>query len=248
VNREESGQGRTYSILLRVYTPKVEEVEDRVERAVASIRQIIATKDKFPALRQVIVLIPDDYDCGETYQALFNRVAIEGLLGLVEVYAPAGHHSCEVLNQGVFESKTSHVLIVSGKAMSYLTPSSMVAIDQVFANGAKVAGLAVDELTDMILAGLIQNTFGAWDIDALIDIGGFDSKNGVEEMSPLIRLAHRYGKCIAPIRIDGGTLDVLMSETAKKRHQEVMVTKTERQLFECRRLDSNFEFIQSAVM
>jgi hypothetical protein len=236
-----------YGIMVRVYTPEADEVSGRVERAVTHARQILAVSEEFPALRRVMFLIPIDHDCGETYSALRTRVLEEELNGLVEVYALPGYHSCEVLNQGLLELSmgTSHALIVSGKALSYLTAPVLATIDNAFKSGAKVA---VDQLRDIVLEGRIQNTFAAWDIDALLGVGGFDCKLDVEEMAPLIRLARKFGPCIAPVNIGPGALDLHPSSEAQARHTHVMAEKLGRQEAECKRLGSSFDFIRESVL
>lgn len=243
---------RSYGILLRVYTPKAEEVPDRVERALKHAQQIKKVQEKFPALRRASFIVPQDYDCGQTAETLLKRFNDEGMSHDVTVSTSSGHHSCEVLNYGLadlrYDITITHGLIVSGKAMPYLTVENLRKIDDVLESGAMVAGLATDELRDIVLSGRIQNTFAAWDIHALRGIGGFDSRGGVEEIAPLIRLAREYGKCIAPIDVDYGTLDIHKSQTANARHEEVMRTKLERQLEECKRLNSDFEFIRNAIM
>lgn len=237
---------RTYGVLLRVYTPKADEVAGRVERAVAHVRHFQAVQEEFPALKRIMLLVPSDYDCGYTAAAL--EVTLPELAH--DVLEVPGHHSCEVLNEGVgqLEFTDSNALIVSGKAMSYLTPAVMHGIDQAFADGALVAGLAIDELRDVVLSGRLQNTFAVWHIDALRGIGGFDSRTGVEEVAPLARLVKEYGKCIAPLDVAGGTLDIAESDTARARHAEVMSTKLSRQLAECERVGSSFDEIRSGIL
>ena len=244
------GTERTYGVLVRVYTPKAEEVESRVGRALEHARRILAVHEEFSALKRVVFLVPRDYDCGKTYQALLCGLKEGGLQSSVDIYAPPGYHSCEVLNEGLGElyGSVSHALIVSGKAMSYLTHSALLAIDQAFARGAKVSGLAIDELCDIVLAGRIQNTFAAWDINALLGVGGFDCRTDVEEMAPLVRLALQFGRCVAPIEVEGSSLDVPATATAQERHRRVMATKLEKQQAECRRLGACFEFIRGAIM
>lgn len=241
---------RTYGVLLRVYTPKAEEVAERVERALKHVRQILRVSKEFPALQRVVLLVPHDYDCGLVYRALWSRIATEWLKDFVAIYTPHGHHSCEVLNRGLtkLSRDVSHTVIISGKAMSYLTPSTMRAIDGTFADGAKVSGLAVDELRDIVLAGRIQNTFAAWENESLIKVGAFDSKLGVEEIAPLVRMVKKFECCIAPIDVVTGKLEVLASETALARHHEVMTTKIERQQQELKRVDSNFDEISAGIM
>lgn len=241
---------RIYGVLLRVYTPKPEEVADRVERALKHVHHVFDVAKEFPALHRVVLVVPRDYDCGLTYQALSKRIDAEGLSSLVSMLTPTGHHSCEALNFGLTAAhlESSHALIVSGKAMSYLTLSVLRAFDEAFACGAKVVGLAVDELHDIVLEGRIQNTFAAWDIKALQQVGDFDSKGGVEEIAPLVRLIREFGQCIAPIDTVAGTLEVLKSETARARHEEVMTTKLVRQQAELDRVGSNFAEIKSGIM
>lgn len=243
-------QKSTYCVALRVYTSKFEEVDDRVERALKHVRQILKVSEEFPTLFSVVLIVPNDYDCGHTYRALLERFGTEKLLEKVALCTPGGHHSCDVLNYGmsVAAVDSSHVLIISGKAMSYLTVSAMRAIDEAFADGAKVAGLAVDELRDIVLAGRIQNTFAAWDLEALNAVGIFDSSSGVEEIAPLVRLVRQFGKCIAPINVATGKLDVLSSETALARHREVMTTKLARQQEELARVNSCFSEIKAGIM
>lgn len=238
---------RTYGVLLRVYTPKADEVVGRVERAVAHVRHIQTVQEAFPALKRIILIVPRDYDCGHTAAAL--AVALPELAH--DVLEVPGHHSREVLNVGIEKlgvMTMSRALIISGKAMSYLTPAVMWGIDQAFEDEALVAGLAVDELRDVVLSGRIQNTFAAWDIDALVGIGGFDSRTGVEEIAPIARLVKEYGKCIAPLSPPSGTLDIAESDTARARHAEVMSTKLSRQLAECERVGSSFDEIRSGIL
>lgn len=241
---------RSYDLVLRVYTPKPEEVAARVERALKHVRQVVELSKEFPALRRVVLLVPRDYDCGQTYQALSAGVDAEGLLDRVATYAPSGHHSCEVLNFGlrIAHLDASHAIVISGKAMPNLTSSALRRIDQAFEKGAKVSGLAVDELRDIVLGGCIQNTFAVWEADALWQVGGFDSSTGVEEIAPLARLVRKFGPCIAPIDPGAGKLDIHASETARARHHEVMTTKIVRQKAELKRVDADFSDVVSGLM
>jgi len=240
---------RTYDILVRVYTPKPEEVPSRVERAIKHGRQIIAVSKEFPQLKRANFLVPEDYDCGQTFGALVARFRGEGFSRKqVGLHAYGGYHSCEALNKTLLGLSESNVLIVSGKAMTYLTALSLQKIDDAFARGAKASGLAVGELRDIVLSGRLQNTFTAWDRQALLLEEGFDNRKDVEEIAPLIRLARRYGKCIAPIDVEGEGLDVHMSPTALERHRHVMGEKVKRQQEDCERLGADFDFIREHVM
>jgi hypothetical protein len=229
-----------YGTLLRVYTPKPEEVSGRVDRAVGYARQVAKIRGIIPQVGKLIFLVPSEHDCGQTADALRARLFGEDAQETI-VLETSGHHSCETLNEGVAESErlgVTHAIIVSGKAMGYFTPEILRSVDDMFGTvKLHVVGVATDELRDIVLAGRVQNTFAVWDIDALNEVGGFDAKNGVEEIAPLVRLCqlgkHRRIGVISP---PGGTLDIADSETARARHAEVMKTKIARQYDECQRL------------
>ena len=239
----------TYGVLLRVYTPKESEAEDRVRRAMVHVDKVQEVAREFPRLVHTTLIVPKDHDCGLTAPAL-TAAARAYDASVVSVIEPSGHHSMEALNQGVRKiyPHASHALIVSGKAMSYLTKEVLTAFDAVSARGAKVAGLALPELADIVSSGRIQNTFAAWNLDALIRVGYFDSALGVEEVAPIIRMIREFGPCVAPIACADGALDIHDSETARERHREVMRTKIEAQELECARLRSSFEFIKTGVI
>jgi hypothetical protein len=238
---------RRYGILLRTYTAKPEGVADRVIRATEHMEQVQLVWAAFPALVHTVLLVPKDYDCGQTAHELRGG----GFDDTVTVLDPSGYHSCEVLNAGVLrlrELGCSHALILSGKAMPYLTAENLLRIDAAFASGAKVAGLALPELADIVRAGRIQNTFAAWDIEALWEVGCFDCREDVEEIAPLIRLIGRFGQCITPLDCEGGLLDVHPSAEAQERHRTVMAGKLAGQNRECVRLGANFATIQAHVL
>jgi hypothetical protein len=240
---------KTYGVLVRVYTPKAEEVPARVERAVAHAQQLATLWLTHPVIQRIAFVVPSEYDCGATATALEDQLLEEGMRG-IDVWSLPGHHSCEVLNEGIarLQLAVTHAVIISGKAMSYLTVEAMNAVDQAFADSAKVAGVAVDELREVVLSGRIQNTFAAWDIDALRGVGGFDSSLGIEEIAPTARLAEKYGRCIAPLDAAGGALNIAPSETARARHLDVMTTKLARQRSEAERVGSSFEQIMAAIL
>lgn len=241
-----------YGIVIRSYTKKPEEVEDRAQRALEVAQRAHQLHfGRTPVFSTIILLVPKDYDCGQTADAIRKKFAAENLDRFVVLEA-AGHHSCEVLNRAsqmlLDVHNVDRMLIMSGKAAEYLTAAAMENIDLAFDRGAKVVGFAVDELADIVREGRVQNTFCAWDLKALFATGGFDSRTGVEELAPTVRLVRDYGPCVAVLEAPGGKLDILQSETARARHAEVMATKEARQLNEARRMGVDFVFIREGVM
>ena len=57
-------------LLLRVYTPKPDEVAGRVMRTLQHIALAYAVMKDFPRLTHIIILVPVDYNSGLTAQAL----------------------------------------------------------------------------------------------------------------------------------------------------------------------------------
>lgn len=242
---------RGTALIVRSYTPKQDEVEDRAVRALKVARDAHKlTLTGAPALNPITFLVPTDHDCGKTANAIREKIA-EAALDRVLIIEAYGHHSSEALNEAVFtlrDFQMARAVIISGKAASYLTEATLAAIGVAFAQGAKVVGVAVDELADIVCKGRVQNTFCAWDIPALVGVGVFDSKGGVEEIAPTVRLIKRYGPCVAVLTTEGGNLNILQSETARARHDEVMRTKAPRQQQEVERLGVDFAFLRSGIM
>ncbi|MDP1707450.1 MAG: hypothetical protein Q8L30_02760 [bacterium] len=243
---------RGTALIVRSYTSKEEEVEDRAVRALKVARDAhkLTLTGGAPALNPITFLVPTDHDCGKTADAIREKVA-EAALDRILVIEAYGHHSSEALNEAIFtlcDYQMARAVIISGKAASYLTEATLAAIDTAFAQGAKVVCVAVDELADIVCEGRVQNTFCAWDIPALVGVGVFDSKGGVEEIAPTAKLIKQYGPCVAVLTTGGGKLDILQSDTARVRHDEVMKTKGPRQLAEAERAGVDFEFLKAGIM
>jgi len=248
-----------YGIIFRSFTKPKETIKETkenlievVSRAVESAK--IASSIKIQGKKffdKIIFLVPIDYDCGMTANAI--RKVMNGNDAVVVLEAQ-GYHSREVLN---FEFRhldslgITHAVIMSNKANTYLTVNTLIEINTSFYFGAKVVGVVLEELREIILEGMVQNTFTAWEIKAILnlDVPGFDSYFGVEEVAPSVRLIKKHGSCIAildpTIRHD---LDIRHRGDGKDYHKEVMKTKIQRQKAECDRMGVNTEFIKQGIM
>ena len=244
-------------VVFRSYAKKPELVPEVVARAQTSARLaaglMIVGQYVF---QKIVFLVPTDYDCGETANAISAAIKSEGdsLASRVVVYGAEGHHSCGALNELLalllLADQVSHVAIVSNKAGAYMTPEIMRSAFAAIASGAKVVGVAMKEMEAIVLSGRVQNTFAVWDLEALadLDVPGFDNEAGVEEIAPLIRLVRKYGKCIAVLESSDGKLDIRKSDDGKARHEEVMTTKVREQENEALRLGTEISFIQTGLM
>jgi hypothetical protein len=237
------------ALLVRSYTPNDGEVADRAERAL-KVAQAAST---FDSIALVAFLVPTDHDCGKTAQAIRNRLYDAGANNKTIVIEAGGHHSCGALNEALRDLNAKYVervVIMSGKAQGYLTGATLGGIDEAFVKGAKIVGVAVDEHVELVHEGRVSNTFCAWDLNALLDVGGFDSDVGVEEIAAALKIVHaneHKGPCIAVLDAPG-VLDVLKVASAKARHAEVMATKTSRQQSEAARLGYNLKFLKTGIM
>lgn len=239
-------------LLLRSYAKTPEDVPGVVARAVKSIEHAsgLRNEDDRPLFTDIVVITPCEYDCGATAGAILKDLP-SSLLRRVSVFELPGHHSCGSLNGGIdvlASLDVDYVVIISNKAIQALTAGTMEAMLEAFDRGAKVVGVAIDELQDIVLEGRIQNTYAGWNIKALQEVGGFDSENGVEEIAPTVRMIQKYGPCIAVLRPKDITLlDIRKNPDGEARHSEVMNTKIERQISEVQRLGVDHGFIKSGL-
>ncbi len=243
-------------IVVRSYNkpgrPKEEIVKD-IQRAVKNAAKLLSVEvgDK-PAFARVMFAVPVDHDFGGTAELLSHAFA-GGRLN-AEVLEVKGHHSCQALNEalGVCAVKgIDYGIIVSGKAIDYVRPATLRAMLDAFDRGAKVVGVATDELVEGVKEGRVQNTFCGWDLEALFNLEppGFDSSDGVEEYAPAARLIKKHGACVAVlIPFDLPPLDIRGNADGKARHEEVMRTKMARQQQEAVRVGADFAFVKVSIL
>lgn len=206
-----------------------------VERAIKSIKYAYELRTVLfprPVFDAIVVLVPYDYDCGETANAIIRALPHSYINQNVYVVNVLGHHSCEALNNGMEILATlgmDYAIVLSNKALQTLTSGTIEAMLEAFNKGAKIIGVAIDELQDVVLEGRVQNTFAGWDVRALRGVGGFDSEKGVEEVSSTVRLIRRHGPCIAVLDPEEKpALHIRESADGKAHHEEVLTTKIAR--------------------
>lgn len=243
-----------YGLILRSYAKSKDEAPKVVDRAIKSINHAkwVYLKKGIAAFGRIVVVTPKDYDCGATAVLLREKLFLEKIDDRVLVIEPEGHHSREALNAAVellADEGYTKTVIISNKAIANLKGATMQAVEVAFEQGAKVVGVAIDEMRDVVREGRIQNTFAAWDIPAILNVGVFDAADGVEEVAPSVRILQKHGPCIAVlVPEDVPPLDIRESADGVARHKEVMDTKHDNQMSECERLGVDFSFIKSGVM
>ncbi len=244
---------KEFGVILRSYAADFKDVASTASRAVKSIECIRALRSASgeEIFSEIIVLVPSCKDCGSTAAEILKKVNHLGSPS-VAVLSVDGDPNSDVLNIGVdllADLGITYATIISNKAISILSVKNMDAKVKAFNDGAKAVGVVLPELKDVVLQGRLQNTFCSWEIEALQDVGGFDSKIGVEEMTPLVRLIRNYGKCIGVfVPSEVSVFDIGQTDAAISHHEKVVGTKVTRQQEEVQRVNSTFEFIQSGIM
>lgn len=172
---------KRFGLILRVFAPKAELVPNyvaQVKKAIDIAMSVsIGGKQLFS---QTDVLVSSDkrftdVDCGETAPALRETLKECAYLKVREVNY--GDIFCGLLNYGItiqLRNRIDYSCILSIQVASYLNNETVLAIIAAIEAGAKVVGVALEELQDSILQGRIANTFAVWDNIELMSVGGFD--------------------------------------------------------------------------
>lgn len=222
--------------LLRCFAMKDELVPNAVTQTMSSVErmQSIAVGGR-RVISRIEILVPSDpsyveCDCGMTVRALRKEIDARGLKDVFVNKVKYGDLFVGILNYGVgklLRAGCDYGLILSKEAESYYTQETVEDLLLALENGARVAGVAINELTESIMQGRIANTFAVWHLMSLVQKGIFDERNakvsrdapitsraqswdaekqfwhydlaGVEEIIPLIKIVRTFGACIAPI-------------------------------------------------
>lgn len=173
-------------LLMRVFSAKKELVLEQVKRAIEAVRyaSYIHSYGR-NVFSRVDILIPSDErfhdsDCGATASALrdFVKQTFIRLSFDIQIHeVRRGDIFCSVLNYGVahhLRCGIEYSVVLSPQVADYLNYETMDAMLRAIEEGAKVVGVALDELSEGILKGRIANTFAVWNNLALMTVGGFD--------------------------------------------------------------------------
>lgn len=224
------------ALVLRGFAKTEAQVAKNVEQILAATAAAAALEIKGRLIfSKICIAVPSDArftdcDCGKTAGALRDALKHEFDTRISVAEVAKGDLFCGLLNHvtaKLVRERHDYVAVASHGATKYLTEENMSAMLEAIEAGAKVTGIAIEELQESILDGRIANTLAIWDAMALLSNGGFDPRasqakkddrqvaylrgfdnshgeifypiSGVEEIIPLCRLVDAYGKCIAPI-------------------------------------------------
>ena len=238
-------------LLVRGFAKKADDVPSRV----AMMDELISTARKAevegkPFIGRTDILIwanqndyPGEVDCGELAPALRKHFKNDKNVFVHEV--KTGDLFCSILNYGATmqtRAGCDYSVIASAEANPYWGSDVPAKLVRAMCDGALVAGVAINELTESVMEGRIANTLAMWHTISLMSVGGFDLHatkpkddkhahymkgtdsegrvrfyhlGGVEEMIPLARLVDMFGQCIAPIESSDPNLRYIMPDPAK---------------------------------
>ncbi len=238
-------QSSEYGLVSRVYAKNTEGVHEAVMRVTETVRQAHAV-----GLGQVEVVVPLIEDCGQTFPQVHEALAASNH---ARACGFTGDPNAGALTAGIRilqNLRCKYGFVISNKAIRFLTKPNVLHMLEAFERGALVVGMPVDELAESVRQGLILNTFAAWDINALAEVGFFDSKDGVEEIAPIGRWIQKYHRpCIAVVEPENSAdIELRSGPEAEEHHRRVLATKRERQEAEARRVGVTLESFAGYVI
>lgn len=223
-------------VLARVFAREAKLVPGVTQQAIELAQRVVATSvDGFPFARQFEFLIPcdkryPDVDCGETASALRKEICSRnwGKTHVSVSEVGVGDLYCRLLNKGMSSLRSkgcTYGLVTSIQNARYWNQPTAEAMIRAAKQGALAVGLAIPELEESVMQGLLSNTCALWRIPELQEVGGFDLMSaqikigalrrsfaeawdserghwiydwhGTEEIVPLARLIEDHGECIA---------------------------------------------------
>ncbi len=264
------GSGRSIvrvGVLMRSFARTSDKVEATVERVMNALKGVAWYSDAGAwFVGNVLVLVPTDKrykdcDCGE----LAAKIRLAWKLHKEEIdgggHAPLPRAEVTVIELALgdvfVDTQNFAINFFSSKgcgAMITMAPSAAryfdegtakAAMNSIIADGAKVFGIKVPEdgIDDFVQRGTLGGPIAGWDLDALVEAGGFDESarqakvgeeklnGGAEEIHPLVRIIEKYGPCMAPINPIGEPVEKRNLEGEELvRHLKQIASKTDRQL------------------
>lgn len=171
-------------VIMRVFAESPGAVGHQVSSAMDAVRRVLTlrTGDRATFARVDLIVSSDpdydDTDCGLTAEELRTRVRAEFPNAPVHVSElKKGDIYCMLLNYGVanqLEDRVSYSVMLSHSVSSYATQENVDALLSAMYRKARVAGVAISELRELVTKGYIMDTFAIWHNKSLVTVGGFD--------------------------------------------------------------------------
>jgi hypothetical protein len=174
-------------VLIRVFAFTQDAVPFQIASAMDALSRLLALRTNGrPTISRVDFLVssdPDyeDTDCGLTASSLRDVITREFPDANVFVSEiKKGDLYCMLLNYGIamqLEDRIPYSFIMSHRTSCYITEENIHALLGAMYTKARVAGLILPEMKDVIRKGRVLNTFAIWHNKSLVTIGGFDLRS-----------------------------------------------------------------------
>ena len=170
--------------LLRIFANKPESVDMVVASGLSALRRLLSLRTEGrPTFSRIDFLVSsdpayDDTDCGQTAERLRKEIAEhfpQAAVNVLEI--KRGDIYCMLLNYGVvnqLEDRVPYSVILSHNVASYATQENVDALLTAMYHKARVAGIAIKEISPLVTRGVVANTFAIWHNKSLMTVGGFD--------------------------------------------------------------------------
>lgn len=173
----------SFGLVLRVFAGKLGAVETQCDRTLETARKAAAMEiGGKPVFKHILIMVAADtrrvdHDCGQSYRYLSAALKAQPCKQIKVINADREDLFCGILNRSAAEllrHGCSYMGVFSHAAHDYLDLEFMESAAEAFQKGALAAGLAITELQDSIMRGLLANTGMIWDLKTLVSVGGFD--------------------------------------------------------------------------
>lgn len=173
--------------LLRVFAFTEDALSFQITSTMDAVSRLLALRTNGrPTISRIDLLVssdPDyeDTDCGLMAGRLREVIAHEFPDENVFVSEiKKGDIYCMLLNYGVatqLEDRIPFSFIISHRTSCYVTEENINALLAAMYTKARVAGLILPEMKEVIRKGRVLNTFAIWHNKSLVTVGGFDLRS-----------------------------------------------------------------------
>jgi ribosomal protein L7Ae-like RNA K-turn-binding protein len=169
-------QRESIGLALRVFAPKPELVEKQAGNVLGLAKRAAALKQgEKLVFKKILILVAEDarrihHDCGETAAYLREQLRTMKMSQVQVVSCKTEDLFCGILNTAatkLLRAGCKYMTVCSSEAADYLDTNYVEKSAQAFEEGAVATGLAITELQQSIMDGILANTAMMWDVEAL---------------------------------------------------------------------------------
>ncbi len=173
--------------LLRIFAASPDVLEYQIQSGINAARKLLDIQiDGKRVFSRIDFLVSNDQryedsDCADTTVNLRKRVDELFSNDPVQVLdIKQGDVFCMLLNYGIvnqLEDRIPYTFIISHTAHAYITEHNIGSMLAAMQQKSRASGLALHNLSELVMKGRIVNTFAVWHNKSLMTVGGFDLRS-----------------------------------------------------------------------